>query len=114
MPLAAESSARSSVSAASSSGSGTQPPPKCAISDSIGPAAVGVAQVRFEQLRPVGEERPHQHARVLVVGVEVFEIVEHAGGDALHAREAHVARRLQKAARRTLHRHRRARHEPES
>ena len=61
-----------------------------------GRCARGVAQVRLEQLRPVGEERPHQHARVLVVGVEVFEIVEHAGADALHAGEAHVARGFRK------------------
>ena len=94
--LAAASSARNSVNAESSSGRGTQPPPKCAISESIGAVPAGIAQVRLEQQRPVGEERPHQHARILVVGVEMPKIVEHAGADALHAREAHVARGFRK------------------
>ena len=63
---------------------------------SIGRRRVGVAQMRLEQRRPFGEERPHQHARIGVVRVEVVEVAEHAGADALDALEAHVARGFRK------------------
>ena len=91
MPFAAASSARNSVSAAVIERQ--RHPAAAEMRDQrFDRSALGrVAQVRFEQLRPFDEERPHQHACVLVVGIEVLEIVEHAGADALHAGESHVA-----------------------
>ena len=67
---------------------------------------VGVAQMRLEQRRPFGEERPDQHAGIGVVHVDVVEVAEHAGADASARPRGPCSPRLQKAASRTLHRNR--------